>query len=407
MEDQSQINLTEYNHDIIYEIMTHLGFDLLSFSLTNKKFVKIYENHMKSLCNFGKFQLSDTQKYIREDIITYSENISRIPLFLYTHQRRGIKWSLLSLIDFIKVPVVIITDNLKLWDEACIRIGDLEFRLKITITPIFSWCHMIDPFVICNKLEVDGGQRLHIYYKKKVEDAMGGKKLVIINKTNKISPCNLIYKSIHYQSPNDICAHHICCYRSDTPYELYLPPLTNSLELEPQDERLESIISKLINDFSGPYCIVDDQWDNNVSFINFPYFKCDYGGEWPTEDYRTIIFLWPIHYTLSKINNMINDLLYINLYQVRLIYIHSTEEEELLLRKSVDMKIVMELAALWQVRCRQTPRKKKMVLTSLRKLNERVGIEKLRKLRDQDVSIMWYIHQPDEELLINNIISTL
>lgn len=393
--------------DIIYEIMTNLGFDLLSFSLTNKKFMIIYSNHIKSLCNFGQFQLSNIQKYIREDILAYSDNTTRLPLFLYTHQQRGIKWSLLSLIDLIKVPVVIITDHLKLWDEACLRVDGFALRYKLTITQKFSWCHLIDRFVICNKLEVDDSKRLYIYYKKKVEDAMGSKKLVIIDKTNRLSPCNFIYKSIHYQSPNDIREYHVCCYRSDTPYELYLPPLTNLIEIEPQDERLESLINNLIKDFSGPYCIVDDQWDNNVSFLNFTYFKCDYGGEWPSENYQTIILLWPIHYTLSKINNMIKDLLYINLYQLRIVYIHSTEEEELLLRKSVDMRIVMELASLWQVRCRQTPRKKKMVLISLRKLNEKVGIEKLRNLRDQDVSIMWYIHQADEELLINNISNTL
>lgn len=102
------------NSDIIYEIMTHLSFDLLSFTMVNKLTYQTYNNNKNLLLDYGNYRFSPFQHQFIHDLI-YRNNNGNISL--HTYNNRGVKAALIIFaLYYSDVGTIIVTSQCDMKD---------------------------------------------------------------------------------------------------------------------------------------------------------------------------------------------------------------------------------------------------------------------------------------------------
>jgi hypothetical protein len=102
------------NSDIIYEIMTHMSFDLLSFTMVNKLTYQTYNNNKKLLLDYGNYRFSSFQHQFIQDLISPNNknNIS-----FDTYNNRGVKAALIVFaLYYSDVGTIIVTSQCDIAD---------------------------------------------------------------------------------------------------------------------------------------------------------------------------------------------------------------------------------------------------------------------------------------------------
>ncbi len=376
------------------EIMSHLTFDLHSLTSTCKKIKYLYEKNKHLLCDIGNYRLTTTQKKISKNILDC--HISE-QLYIKNLYNRGNKLAIIDASIKYIGTTIIFTNKEKLLDwyrlVKILKLDNVIVLSKDTCDPrhiSFLRKHHYNPIMLGYKIVIMTiclDTLYNINHSKLINHSN------IYNNTNCVMINKMDYQlknQINYENEMipQIINKHYYCYRDETIGDVYLDSCN-------QDERCLSErlydIYKLLPDESLLIKDFDDPVPKHIkNHMNYNYFFNHY----LELKYKHIIFLWPAHQDIKKINQVCLHIEKISVPMIYIYNIHSTVEEKYMLNNNVLEN--------FDFRFLKSPRKKLNYLQLIRTLLEKYNT-KLDQLPNYYFELLLQVTNQDLNKLLEKI----
>lgn len=291
------------NGDIIYEIMTHLSFDLLSFSMVNKLTYQTYKEKKNMLLDYGNYRFSTFQHQFIRDLIQHCRDNY---ILFNTYNNKGVKAALIvfSLYYSSVGTIVVTTPN---------DVEDWKYEYKRTMhdnlvfTGKFYRSHNYD---FCVTTEISHAYPLHynkILYKNNTHKLINLSNFIAINV---LVQCN---KLIEYDvQPTNITKYII-------------------------SNHITSLLNQIHYNYKGPYLVIDSTLREDIPVYNkhtvirpntfyMTTYKKFISDKLNYHAFKTIVLLYPTLLPLSRLYFVEEKLKTVN-HRYIIKVIHKKEEQ--------------------------------------------------------------------------------
>jgi len=384
------------------EIMNHLTIDLYHLIISCKAMYQLFNANKNNICDFGPYKFTQTQKLMIHDLLNC--NIGQ-QLLIKNPFNRGNKLAILYASVLYKGTTIIFTRHDKLSD----------------------WYHLVkilnlNVFVLCKESDKN---KLNLLKKNKYNPSIIGCKIIIMpfcfntfyhtnhsklinhgtesvtdlisihRKTNLINQQNVKL----YQSEIIPTIHHYnyYCHRDESMGDIYLDSFV--IDNRSLSERIKDVYALFIN---HNYMLVKDfddivYTDNDIKYVvNYDYFTMHYTEYLIGKQH--IIFLYPGHQDIYKMNEIYNYIKKIALPDIYIHNIHSTVEE-----KYLNRSVYTNDEYINQFKLLKTPRTKLNYLTLIRQLLVKHEEYRLDQLPHYFFKLLMYVQKKQLNELLSSI----
>lgn len=387
------------------EIMNYLNFDLHYLALTCKSLYELFLKYKPQLCNIGHYRLSPFQHQMIQDINQYTLGND---LLLINPYHIGNKLAILYSSLNYHGTTIIFTESYKFpkWNSLIqsLKLETIQILAKDYCdqrTIKFIKRHQYDPSCLDLKILIMPICITTLYN-------ISHSKVIIHNSVNVIKRCititrqlnpmiinNAKHKTIYYHNdinPN-IHSHIHYCHRNESVGDIYLDTIV--VDDRALVERLNDIYDLFTN---HTYLLIKEDEDpipNNPSIKHImTYNELFRRYEDYLIDKSYIIFLWPGHQDINKMNDIYHHLNNIAKHNIYIEHIYSTPEEKYL--RNITKITDCEFKLL------KTPRLKLDYLTLIRELLLKYG-DKLDKLPNYYFNLLMYVHKKEINVILEMI----
>jgi hypothetical protein len=374
------------------DIMGYLSFDIQSLAMTCKSMYLLFTNNKKKLCDIGNYRLSTFQKNMINNICDYKKGDklliknpynkgNKLAIILSSLKYHGTTIIFTNPSKFVKWYFVIKSLNLKniliLSNEFC-DAKKIAFIKKKKYDPsCLDYKILIMPICINTLYHTTHSKIINHTCHYIVHNC-----ITFSRQLNPIVLNNTIYETIYYDNEIKPVVHYknYHCYRNESVGDIYLDPLLKDDRC--LYERLYEIY-QLFTDYN--FLLVqedDDPLYNNDSIkyvINYNDLFNHYSDYLINKTH--IIFLWPGHQDLHKMNLIYTHIENISTYHIYVYNIHSTIEEDYL-----KLAGTLPLSS-GDIKLLKNKRKKLKYLIIIRNLLEKYG-DKLKLLPNYYFSLL-------------------